>query len=322
MLELVDEAMAEGVSQKRICWALSVSERRIQRWRARLDDLGYERKPACRKSRPHNALTPEEKALVVKMTASREHADDSCRTMSAIAMDEHEMYISHVAFWRYQVDLEINGPRGIYARRRSKYGKPELEPTAPNQVWAWDISHIKRAQKYCFFYLYVIIDSFSRKVVGWHVDSILSSEVVLTLWDKALINEGFHANPIMKLPCSLSDRGSQMRSQSVKAFFKTLGIETHYARPRTPNDNPQIESFFSTVKCSPGYPERFLAKKEANDYFDKFFFWYNNEHYHTRLGMLRPADVHSGRHLMILEQRAAIKEKAMMTRRKFNCRVA
>ena len=100
------------------------------------------------------------------------------------------------------------------------------------------------------------------------------------------------------------------------------GITTHFARPRTPNDNPQIESLFSTVKCAPAYPERFRTVDEAQKYFDEFFRWYNVEHYHTRLGMIRPADVHSGRADLIRKERARIRARTMEARRRFNCRAA
>jgi len=322
LLELIDEAKALGVSQKRICWALGVNDRRVQRWRRHFREHGYERKPTVKTHRPYNALTPQERQVVTDLTASREHADDSCRTLSTKALDKFGMYISHVAFWRHQVALGINGPRGVYARRRSKHSKPDVDATAPNQLWTWDITHLKTYEKYRFFYLYAILDSFSRKVVGWHVSDLLNSDEALITWDKALVAEGFHEGKEMRMPSSLSDRGSQMRSYSVGLFFKTLGITTHFARPRTPNDNPQIESLFSTVKCAPAYPERFRTVDEAQKYFDEFFRWYNVEHYHTRLGMIRPADVHSGRADLIRKERARIRARTMEARRRFNCRAA
>ena len=171
---------------------------------------------------------------------------------------------------------------------------------------------------YVFFYLIAILDIFSRKVVGWLVSEHETSEAAKRAWDIALVNENLTQAGPDEMPKSLSDRGSQMRSIATSQFFKKLGIDQLLARPRTPNDNPQVESLFSTVKTAPRYPVFFKAVKEARDYFGTFFPWYNDEHLHTALEMMTPNDWHSGRHVQIREKRRRIKAETFARRRALN----
>jgi putative transposase len=265
----------------------------------------------------YNALTPYEEAIVYQMIASKEHADDSCRVLSIEALNTYKVYISHVTFYNKMKQKGINGPRGIYARRKNSSAKPEIgDVTGPNQLWSWDISYIKTTIKYKSYYLYALLDWYSRKIIAWHISEFLNSNEAQILWDNGILSEGLQSD---KLPRSLCDRGSQMRSTSTKSFFTALGVQQYFSRPRTPNDNPQIESLFSTVKNSPQYPEHFGSLQEAQRYFEKFFNWYNNEHYHTGIGMVTPVDRPTGKDVEILKQRQQIKEKTMMMRRSYNC---
>ncbi len=258
-----------------------------------------------------------------KMLASRELTDASCRVLSIETMQQTGYYISHVTFWQRMKAKGINGPRGVYAKRRDKHSKPDIGIiTGPNQLWSWDITHLRTTTKYQFYYLYALLDTHTRKAVSWLVSDNLDSDCAQTLWDMGIINEGLLDNG-KALPRSLSDRGSQMRSQSTKFFFNTIGVTQYFSRPRTPNDNPQIESLFSTVKNFPDYPGRFSSLEEVQEYFDKFFYWYNHEHYHTSLDMITPADYHAGRAPVIKAQRKRLKEKTFRGRRRYhssNCR--
>mgnify|MGYP000873110770 CR=1 FL=1 len=253
------------------------------------------------------------------MVASKDFADASCRLLSIKALETYGYYISHVTFWQYMKQIGINGPRGVYAKRKQHHAKPDVgEITGPNQLWAWDITFLKTTTLYKKLYLYALLDCWSRKVIAWVVsDQLISSEAQF-LWDQALIKEKLLNAKADDQPKSLSDRGSQMRSHSTKDFFKTLGIDQLFSRPRTPNDNPQIESLFSTVKNCPDYPERFNTLEEAKTYFDTFFNWYNHEHYHTALKMITPADFHQGKASAILEERKKLKQKTFRHRRRYH----
>jgi transposase InsO family protein len=314
LLDAIKDARNSGMPLTKICEILQVDRKRIQRWNQQ--DCPY-RKKMERKSKPYNALLEQEAQLVEEMVASKELSDASCRVLSIKAIEEHHTHISHVTFWKHMKSKNINGPRGIYANRKNKHSKPDVgEITGPNQLWSWDITHIRTTTRYVCFYLYVLLDWYSRKVVSWHLSTSLNSHEALTLWDMGLLAEKLDPS---NYPKSLSDRGTQMRSVSTKLFFKSLGMQQFYARPRTPNDNPQIESFFSTLKHVPEYPGRFESIDQASDYFEKFFHWYNFEHYHTSLGMVTPNDRHTGNDLNIFKQRALIREETMLRRRLSNC---
>lgn len=295
-----------------------ICPRRVQRWKAAAKEDRYTRKTPTisREHKPYNALTPEERQLVHQMIASPEYADASCRELSVLAMEKHNAYISHVTFWQAMKAKGINGPRGVYAKRRQRQVKPDTSwATKPNQLWPWDITYIRTYERHVYFYLYAVIDRVSRKVVAWELSTHLSSDMAQSVWDQGLLAEGLAGKPAHELPKSLSDRGSQMRSYSTKQFFKDLGIEQIHSRPRTPNDNPHIEALFSTIKNYPVYPGRFKTLEEANVYFERFFDWYNNEHYHTSLNMIQPARYHAGDAELILNQRKAIKERSFAKRR-------
>jgi putative transposase len=322
VIALIDEGIAGGITQSKACKVIGIDERRIQRWRKQAEEGRYMRKPGTGLGHiPFNALTKEENELVLSMIASREHADDSARVLSIKAMEEHGIYVSHVTFHSRMADRGVNGPRGIYAKRRSRHSKPDTgRLTGPNQLWAWDISYIKTTTRYQSYYLYALLDCWSRKVIAWHISEFLNSDEVQTLWDKGLLNEGIYGSD-KPFPRSLCDRGSQMRSTSTKAFFTALGVQQYFSRPKTPNDNPQIESLFSTVKNNPAYPERFGALAEAEQYFMRFFDWYNHEHYHTGIGMVTPVQRHTGRDIEIFKEREAIKQATLQARRLANCRI-
>lgn len=323
ILEIIDYAITEGLSQYKACNVLQIDERRIQRWRKQItsnpDNPHGRQKHQSKSHKPYNALTPEERDIVSQMIASEEHADASCRLLSIKTMEEHEVYISPVTYWQHMKDQEINGPRGVNAKRNNHHTKPDIgEVTEPNQIWSWDITFLKTLVRYQHFYLYSLLDNYSRKIIAWLISDRLTSDNAQSLWDQALINENLLNVPTRDLPQSLSDRGSQMRSHSTRQFFRTLGIDQHFSRPRTPNDNPQIEAFFSTVKNCPDYPDRFETLEEAVAYFQEFMNWYNYHHYHTALGMITPADYHNGKAAEIISERNQIKQATLENRRKVN----
>lgn len=302
-----------------------ISARRVQRWRKAAGEGRWCRKKPTepRRHKPYNALTPAERNLVNRMIAAKEYADASCRELSVLAMEDNRVYISHVTFWEAMKEKGINGPRGVYAKRRESHGKPDTDwVRKPNQLWSWDITYLRTYDRHRHFYLYAVIDRMSRKVVGWDVADAMTSDIAHTVWDQALLAEGLADKPAEQLPASLCDRGSQMRSISTKQFFTDLGIKQLYSRPRTPNDNPYVESLFSTVKNHPEYPGRFETLDEARSYFEQFFDWYNNEHYHTSLNMIPPAVVHSGREAEILAQRQVVKEQTLANRRAYHAAAA
>jgi len=243
----------------------------------------------------------------------------SCRELALALLDGPvSTYVSHVTIWQRQVAMNCHGPRGRRARRGGAATAPDTSfVIGPNQLWDWDITYLRTVEPYVFLYLYGLLDHFSRKVVAWLISRWMRSEEAQRLWDQGLIEAGLLDLLVEQWPKSLSDRGTQMRSISTGQYFKKLGIERLFARPRTPNDNAEVESLFATVKTHPVYPGYFLGETEAARYFGDFFPWYNNVHPHTRLEMLTPEQVHSGQGAFILAQRAEIKAQTLARRRTY-----
>ncbi len=313
MQALVVEAKAEGLPEQRACQVLRVSPRSLQRWRRPAEAKA----PAAPRPRPLNALTRDEAATVVSLIRSPEHADQSCREL-ALSLEigsKTPGSVSPVTVWRYQVALGCNGPRGRQVSQRVSPAPDTDWVTGPNQLWDWDVTVLRSPDRWVFWYLYSLLDHFSRKNVAWHVQDVLSSDYVQALWDQGLTNECLLDQPQDAWPKSLSDRGAPMRSRSTRQYFLKLGIAQLFSRPRTPNDNPRIEAHFGTVKTHPVYPGWFIDLPAAVTYFTGFYGWYNNVHLLTTLDLLTPNQVHSGQTATILAERQTRQSQALANRR-------
>ena len=323
--DLIIEAQADGLSAQRACGVLGLSPRTWQRWQAA--DRAPRPEPdrtvpltgavvRVPRYRPYNALTAREAALVVALIRSPQHADASCREL-ALALEQglSPLSVSHVTIWEYQCALNCHGPRGRQVSQGLHRTAPETDwVNGPNQLWDWDITYLQSLERGVFFYLYSLLDHWSRKNIAWLIGAQLSSASVQTLWDHGLINEDLLDQPARTWPQSLSDRGAQMRSHSTKAYFKKLSVEQLFSRPRTPDDNPYIESHFATIKTQPVFPGYFADQATAENYFDQFYPWYNEVHPHTRLHMLTPSQMHAGQSACVLANRAALKVATLATR--------
>jgi putative transposase len=186
--------------------------------------------------------------------------------------------------------------------RHPAYVKPELLATQPKQLWSWDITKLLGPAKWTYYYLYVILDVFSRYVVGWLIapceSALLAEELIATTCLRQNIQ-----------PQQLTvhaDRGSAMTSKSVALLMADLGVTKTHSRPHVSNDNPFSEAQFKTLKYRPDYPGHFGCQQEARSWAQEFFHWYNYQHHHSSLGLLTPADVHFGRAQAVLAQRQQV----------------
>jgi len=319
ILDLIAEAKADGLPTKRACEVLGLSPRTVQRWQASVQPLPAlaAAPPAVSRPRPYNALTASEAAVVIALIQSPKHADASCRELAlALQTGPVPTYVSHVTVWQYERALNCNGPRGRQVGQGRNRTAPDTDwVNGPNQLWDWDITYLHTPELRVFLYLYSLLDHWSRKNIAWRISTQLISDEVQTLWDHGLINESLLDQPAQTWPKSLSDRGAQMRSRSTVTYFQKLGIPQLFSRPRTPNDNPYIESHFATVKTLPAFPGCFADQSEAEDYFSQFYPWYNDVHPHTRLNMVTPSQVHSGQGPRLLAERAALKAATLAARR-------
>jgi len=199
---------------------------------------------------------------------------------------------------------EVRERRNI--RRHPKYKKPELLAIQPNQVWSWDITKLKTMMKYTLYNLYVIIDIFSRYVVGWMVAHRESDELA-----KRLIEETCHKQMISENELTLhSDRGSSMKSKLVAQLLDDLKVTKTHSRPRVSNDNPYSESQFRTLKYCPQFPERFGSIEEARSFCREFFQYYNQTHYHSGINHLTPHSVHYHYSDQVVENRNEVLQSA------------
>lgn len=291
------EALGEDMGVLQACRALSVPRSSI--YRARQPKA----EPAPRPT-PDRALSDEEKAEIRAVLNSERFCDSSPREVYATLLDEDEVYLCH---WRtmYRILEEHDEVRERRRQRRHvKRVKPELRATSPNQVWSWDITQLEGPG--CFYYLYTIIDVFSRYLVGWMIATRESGELAEKLIGETCAKQGIEKDQLILH----SDRGSAMRSKTVKNLLKVLGVEKSHSRPYTPTDNPYSESHFKTMKYRPDYPEEFSGITQARGWMRAFVQWYNNEHHHTGLALMTPETVHYGQVENVREQRQAALDAA------------
>jgi putative transposase len=217
----------------------------------------------------------------------------------ATALDEGIYFCSRSTMYRIlEAQGEVRERRDQL--RRPVYTKPELLATGPNQVWTWDITKLKGPTKWSYFHLYVILDIFSRKVVGWMVARRESAALAKKLIAATIAKEGI-------VPGQLTihaDRGSSMTAKDVALLMADLGVTKTHSRPHVSNDNPYSESHFKTVKYHPDFPERFGSLEDARAFCARFFEWYNNHHRHSGIGWMTPSDVHHGRAVRVRAERA------------------
>jgi hypothetical protein len=299
-------AKSFGIARYQSCVLLQIQIRRIERWEARLKSSGtldyYKPGPG----QALHAIMPQERQWL-KEFAGREETADYSFQMLAIKGAEYGLFFMSASSVRLILQEEGMGDD----RRGHKTGGSGAKPnrpeelTGPNQCWCWDMSYLKTDVLRRFWYLYVLLDEWSRKVISWRVSHSLSHEEGIGLLDDGIIAEKLLDVPREQRPVVVNDNGVQMKAKPVKQMFVDLGIEQTFARPRTPDDNPFVESLFSGIKTSPAYPGWFPYDDEpvVQQYFEKRFQWYNNEHYHSRIGYVTPVAKHTGQAERIITER-------------------
>lgn len=302
MLDRRVEEFAPRVGTRRACAAFGVNER-SHRHRRQRDEGRLVLPPPADPSprRPHPAaLSSEEKDLIVETLCSERFCDLAPAQVYTTLLDEGTYLCSERHMYR------ILAERGLVRERRrgghqraGSYGVPRLEADAPNKVWTWDITALRGPTKGVKYYLYTIIDIYSRKVVGWSIHEAESEAHARRLIRETCRRHGVNRDQLV----IHADRGSPMIAGTVAELLNELGVTKSHSRPRVSNDNPFIESHFKTLKYRPDYPDRFDSITRARSWVRKFVHWYNEIHYHSGIGYLRPADLHDGRHTAIVEHR-------------------
>jgi len=254
---------------------------------------------------PKNSLRDEEKQVILNLLRSERFIDKTPYQMFHTLLDEGEYLCSPRTMYRLLESQGESGERRVQRNHRDAV-KPELMATRPNEVWSWDITKLLSPKKWVYFYLYVILDIYSRYVVGWLIADCESKELA-----RKLIQESALKHDIQDDQLTLhSDNGPSMISHTVAQLLDDLGIAKTHNRPYTSNDNPFSESQFKTLKYCPEFPGRFLDINSSEAFCRKFFSWYNKNHYHSGIAWLTPECVHYGRGAEILEKRYQAISKA------------
>jgi len=255
-------------------------------------------RPAHPRQRSHRSLLPAEQKQVLDVLRSPRFVDKSPAQVWATLLDEMVYYCSIRTMYRY---LAANGE--VKERRNQlrhpNYQKPELLAEAPNEVWTWDITKLRGPAKWTYFYLYVILDIFSRYVVGWMVAHRESAVLAKRLISETCSKQGITPDQLT----IHADRGASMRSKTVALLLSDLGVVKSHSRPHVSNDNPYSESQFKTMKYCPQFPERFGCIQDTRGFCGGFFGYYNNEHHHSGIGLMTPAMVHYGQAEHVLATR-------------------
>ncbi len=303
---MVAYAKQAGIAKEQTCTLLQINVRRILRWETRMNSTGTMAYAKPGPQQPVHAIVPTERAALQEFVGLEETVDYSFQMLALKGAEQGLFFMSASSVRSILMDAELADDR-TGRRRSGAIGKPNRpeELTGPNQCWCWDISYIRTDIKRVFWYLYVMLDEWSRKVIAWRVSKSLAHKEALSLIDDAIIVENLLEVPQEQLPVVVNDRGTQMKAKEVKQMFTDLGLTQTFSRPRTPNDNPFIEALFSTTKRALAYPGWFPnADFEGVDhYFDQNFQWYNNEHYHSRIGYVTPNQMHAGQADEIIKQR-------------------
>lgn len=292
------EQLGQQIGLAAACRSLNISRSSLYRTR----QARPEPKP---RPRPSRALSRDERNQVRQMLNSDRFADQAPRQVYATLLDEQQ-YLCH---WRTMYRI-LDEHQEVKERRQQRphpsYQKPELLATSPNQLWSWDISQLKGSQKWLYFYLYVILDIFSRYVVGWLIAEQESAEFAEWLIAETCAKQGIAPGQLTLH----ADRGSPMKSKLVTQLLIDLGIIKSHSRPHISDDNPFSEAQFKTLKYRPDYPDRFEDLAHAQQWGRAVFTWYNDQHYHAALGLLTPASVHYGQTETILVQRQQVLQTA------------
>jgi putative transposase len=265
-------------------------------------------KPPAPKAPPRpqpRALSDTERGELREVLNSPDHVDEAPATVYARLLDDGRYLGSVSTMYRVLRDHDEVGERRRHATHPATV-KPELVATEPNSVWSWDITKLLGPAKWTWFYLYVIIDIYSRYVPGWMLARAERANLA-----EALLDETIRKQHIERHQLTIhADRGTSMASKPVAFLLADLGVTKSHSRPRCSNDNPYSESQFRTLKYRPDFPPRFGSFEDAHAHCGDFFSWYNHEHRHSGIGFHTPADVHYGRAEAIRDERARVLDAA------------
>lgn len=305
IIDWVDRACQDGARQHLACDIVGVSPRALQRWKVS-DSLMDKRQTTTKY--PANKLTALERNRILTVVNSQKYAHLPPSQIVPKLADDGLYLASESTIYRLLVQ------QGQLTKRTSSrvYNHPKPMPfvaTGPNQIYTWDITYLPTDVKGIFLYLYMVMDIYSRKIVGWQIHDNESSALASDLMVDICRRENIKRNQVVLH----SDNGSPMKGATMLATLQTLGVMPSFSRPSVSNDNPYSESLFRTLKYRPGYPEaKFTGLAQARTWVDSFVSWYNDEHCHSGIKFVTPAARHQNKDAEMLAKRHTVYEKAKM----------
>lgn len=306
IMALVAEAVVAGARRRRACEVISLSERTLQRWQNDQAADSGDRRPA-RLQTPKNKLSALERERLLAIANSSEWGHLPPSQIVPRLADHGQYVASESTFYRV-----LKAENQLAHRGAERVAKPRSKPRAlcasgPAELFSWDITYLPTQIKGMYFYLYLFMDIFSRKIVGWQVYDAESSELAGEVMRDICARENIAPNQVVLH----SDNGSPMKGATMLATLQALGVMPSFSRPSVSNDNPYSESLFRTMKYCPAYPqEAFENLLAARQWVGTFVHWYNEEHRHSAIGFVTPAQRHAGLDRALLERRVEVYEAA------------
>ncbi len=300
--ELIDEAIRAGAWQERACAELGITARTYRRWTEK-GGVKSDARPQAQRPVPGNKLSEAERAQVLQVCHRPEYASRPPSQIVPRLADEGQYIASESTFYRVLRAAGEQHHRGRSQAPRQSHPPASHCATGPCQVWSWDITYLPGPAKGLFFYLYLIIDLYSRKIVGWEVHDQELAEHAAQLVRRAVWAEGCITSPLVLH----SDNGSPMKASTLRVTLDKLGVTPSYSRPRVSNDNPFSEALFRTCKYRPAFPAKgFASLQAAREWVHHFVNWYNTEHRHSGIRFVTPNERHSGLDKISLAKRETV----------------
>ena len=308
--QLVKEARDTGARKEHACEALGISSRTLQRWSKSGEDVPDGR-PLAVRAAPQNKLRESERIRILEVCHEKEFESLPPSQIVPRLADKGVYVASESSFYRTLHEADEQKHRGRARAPHRRKSPTSYCAVAPNEVWSWDITWLAGPVLGQFFYLYLILDIFSRKIVGWEVHGQELGEHASSLVQRAVMAERCIGKPLVLH----ADNGSAMKSATLKTTLERLGITPSYSRPRVSNDNPFSEAIFRTCKYRPEYPSNgFATIEQAREWVNYFVRWYNEEHRHSGIRFVTPHERHIGKDGATMVKRRQVYEEAKAKR--------
>ena len=307
--DLIEQAREQGARLSAACREAGLTARTWRRWRDEAGQVKADARPQAERPAHAHALTPAERERVVAVANEPRFADLPPAQIVPRLADEGVYLASESTFHRVLRDAGQHAHRGRAKRPQPHRPATTHLATGPRQVWCWDVTWLPSTVAGRWYYLFLIVDLYSRKVVGYEVHAEESGEHAADLLKRTALAEGLHGRAIQ--PVLHGDNGATLKATTVLAMLRWLGIAPSYSRPRVSNDNAYVESLFRTAKYRPGFPAGGFADQErARQWAMQFVGWYNTEHRHSGIRFVTPAQRHQGNDIAVLEKRHVLYQQA------------